>query len=610
EGVVGADYPAVELLADRARAAAPGFALDERNLADAVSICRRLDGMPLAIELAAARLRTMTPRQLADRLDDRFRLLTGGSRTALPRQQTLRAVVGWSWDLLDDEERALLRRMAVFAGGATLESIEEVCGGVPYSLVDKSLVRLSGEGRYSMLETIRAYALERLEESGEGEEYRRRHAVQLMELAERAEPELRTAAQLEWVARLTAERDDWTAALRWAESRGEVEVLLRLTASLTWFWWMCGYHLESMTWGTRAVALVGGQPPEGLVRAFAACRFAHGISQFAELATDKEAIARLWEEVDVLIEQGEREGPIHPLLRISRVVMAAVSGRDEEARALVAEYRAGDDPWLAASSLLLGPPAERDEQVLEQAVTAFRKLGDRWGLSEALMGLAFLRAARGEPAEELIAEAGTLTLDWVSPTERVSTLTQLAMLRIQAGDTDGARADLATARRDVGANTPAFSLIQLGLVEAELDEPDAAIARYEELLGMIDHPPRVPQFVAQVHSGYGRLLARRGDLDRGNEHHLIALDALGPTPDVPVYAVVLCGFALAALAGGDAERAALLFGASTGLDRTVEVLAGMEEARRALGQERFDEVCAAGAALTREEVYAMVGSSR
>ncbi|TMR26439.1 AfsR/SARP family transcriptional regulator, partial [Nonomuraea zeae] len=162
-------YPSVRLLLDRAAAASPRFTLDDTNVAAVVSLCRRLDGMPLAIELAAARLRTMTPQQLADRIGDRFELLTGGSRTALPRQQTLRAVVEWSWDLLDERERVLARRLAVFAGGATLEAVESVCGStadVLGALADKSLVQVSPAGRYSMLETIRAYAAERLEEAG------------------------------------------------------------------------------------------------------------------------------------------------------------------------------------------------------------------------------------------------------------------------------------------------------------------------------------------------------------------------------------------------------------------------------------------------------------
>jgi predicted ATPase/DNA-binding SARP family transcriptional activator len=189
-------YPSVRLFADRAAAVRPGFAVDDQTVAPVVRICRALDGMPLAIELAAARLRSMTPEQVATRLDDRFRLLTGGSRTALPRHQTLRAVVDWSWELLDEAERALLRRLAVFAGGATAEAAEQVCAGPVAAadvfdlltvLVDKSLVVAVGDGRprYRLLETIRAYGLERLAEAGEAEQVRRLHAEHFLALAER-----------------------------------------------------------------------------------------------------------------------------------------------------------------------------------------------------------------------------------------------------------------------------------------------------------------------------------------------------------------------------------------------------------------------------------------
>ncbi|MFI6601939.1 BTAD domain-containing putative transcriptional regulator [Nonomuraea sp. NPDC050536] len=613
-------YPAVRLLIDRAA----NFALDAGNTEAVVSLCRRLDGMPLAIELAAARLRTMTARQLADRLDDRFRLLTGGSRTALPRQQTLRAVVEWSWDLLDGQERTLARRLAVFAGGAGLESVEAVCDATPDvlgALVDKSLVQVAGVhdggGRYTMLETIRAYALERLSESGEEAEYRRRHAVHLMELAERAVPELRTATQLEWMERLTAERDNWAAALHWAHETGDVEISLRLCAALNWFWWMGGYHQESAAWATRAMELAGNRPPEGLVRAYVACRFAYGVSLFGELVSDKGAMERLAAEMEELVDAAEREGPVHPLLLISRVVMASASGQDEYATELVGRYLESDDPWLAACARMIGPPGGRSEEGLEQAAAAFRKLGDRWGLSEALLGLAFMRAARGAPTDDLIAEAGSLTFEWVSPMERISSLTRLASLRVQAGDLEGAGADLARCRSMADADTPVFALIQLGLAECQLSrvrgDLAGAVAGFEEMIGLLVDAPPVPQFVAAVHTGYGRILAELGDGGQALEQHRIALDKLGDNPDLPMLSAVLAGFALAEQAAGDAERAAVLFGASAAVepaDQAPDTLAGAESARQTLGSERFERLYGRGGAMTREEVYELIGSTR
>jgi predicted ATPase len=201
----------VQLFCDRA-AAVSSFVLDATTVGPAVRICRGLDGMPLAIELAAARLRALSVEQIADRLDDRFRLLTGGSRTALPRHQTLRAVVDWSWQLLDEPERRLARRFAVFSSGALLDAVERVCAGdggrqhvldLLTALVDKSLAATAydsslGEVRYWMLETVRAYGAERLAEADEEERIRRAHATYFRDLVERAEPRLRGSDQLRW----------------------------------------------------------------------------------------------------------------------------------------------------------------------------------------------------------------------------------------------------------------------------------------------------------------------------------------------------------------------------------------------------------------------------
>ncbi|MFD0747974.1 BTAD domain-containing putative transcriptional regulator [Phytohabitans flavus] len=271
---VGADdalaYPAVRLFADRAAAVRPGFTVTEA----AVRICRALDGMPLAIELAAARLRALAPDQVAGRLTDRFRLLNAGSRTALPRHQTLRAVIDWSWELLGEAERTLWRRLAVFSGGATLEAIEEVCGsrqsGVSAAgadpldqlaaLVDKSLVVADPDGRYRMLETIKAYGLERLAESGETHAARAAHARYFLRLARRADRELRGREQLEWLARLDADHDNLHAAARWAIAAGDARLAVAFAATLGWYWWMSGRRVEGAEAALDALALPGNVP--------------------------------------------------------------------------------------------------------------------------------------------------------------------------------------------------------------------------------------------------------------------------------------------------------------------------------------------------------------
>ncbi len=224
--------PAVQLLRDRAGAVRRDLATDARTLSSMARVCRALDGMPLAIELAAARSRTMSFDQLASRLDDRFRLLTGGSRTALPRHRTLRAVVDWSWELLTDAERMVLRRLAVFSGGASLEAAERVCAGdvveqeqvleLVTALTEKSLLLAEGDSapRYRMIGTIKEYAGHRLAEAGESDSVRRAHLGYFTELAETAEPHLRRAEQLDWLAVLEAEHDNLGAAMRGAIAAG------------------------------------------------------------------------------------------------------------------------------------------------------------------------------------------------------------------------------------------------------------------------------------------------------------------------------------------------------------------------------------------------------
>ncbi|MEU8777415.1 BTAD domain-containing putative transcriptional regulator [Streptomyces sp. NPDC048606] len=275
--------PAHRLFADRAAAARPGFTVAEDPAAVA-EICARLDGLPLAIELAAARLRLLTPRQIADRLDDRFRLLTGGARTLLPRQQTLRAVVDWSWDLLDAAERTALTRLSVFAGGCDLTAAEAVCADPSYevadvlgSLVDKSLVvaEPGPDGmRYRMLETIHEYASERHAahagvDPDDARAVTRRHRAHYLALAEEAEPKLRCAEQLPWIRRVETELDNLRSALHTAtelsgpDADPDTETAQRLVFALGWFWWLRNYRGEGAEWTARVLAACPPEPPEG-----------------------------------------------------------------------------------------------------------------------------------------------------------------------------------------------------------------------------------------------------------------------------------------------------------------------------------------------------------
>ncbi|MET9506820.1 BTAD domain-containing putative transcriptional regulator [Streptomyces sp. NPDC006622] len=263
------------LFTERAATVRPDAAAAPRDQEAVAEICRRLDGLPLAIELAAARLRLLTPRQIADRLDDRFRLLTSGSRTALPRQQTLRAVVDWSWDLLDEPERTVLRELSVFAGGWDLEAAETVCTGpvadLVGALVDKSLVvatpgaRDGGDGmRYRMLETIHEYATERAAATPEiRAAAERRHRAWVRALVERADPLLRSAEQLPWISRLETELDNIRVAIQRAISAGDEEEAAALCLAVGWFWWLRNYRHEGAAWTDRALrlgAVLDGHP--------------------------------------------------------------------------------------------------------------------------------------------------------------------------------------------------------------------------------------------------------------------------------------------------------------------------------------------------------------
>lgn len=261
------DESATRLFIERAAQVRPGFSPDPAELEVIAQICRRLDGIPLAIELAAARTRMMHPTRIAAGLDDRFRLLTGGGRTVMPRQQTLETSVAWSYDLLEHHEQAVLRRLSVFAGGFTLESAEAVCAGDsidPYAvlellsrLVDKSVVQVDlgeAEGRYRLLETIRLYAQQRLLESGEIDSTRNRHSMFFLSLAERAEPELAASDNAAWLTRLEQEHDNLRAALGWADATGAHETLLRLVTALALFWELRGHLGEGCRWFARALS--------------------------------------------------------------------------------------------------------------------------------------------------------------------------------------------------------------------------------------------------------------------------------------------------------------------------------------------------------------------
>jgi non-specific serine/threonine protein kinase len=443
-----ASYEAVRLLVQRGRAIRADFALTDRNATVLSQVVRRLDGIPLAIELAAARLRALTAEEVADRLDDRFRLLTSGSKLALPRQQTLRATVEWSYRLLSEAERTLFARLSVFAGGWTLDAAEAVDGrgddvlDLLTRLVDRSLVQVDQNGsvsRYRLLETLREYASERLREADEVEIIRERHAAHFVALTESAQPELRGRSQAEYFDRFEHEHDNFRAALRWSIERGAVETPLRLCNALALFWAVRGHRREGRDW--LEAALAGSSAASVGARATAtawmgflsfelaeADRAAACYEQSLELRAgvgDARGIARVLEQYgnlerlrgnvaraadllqrshDLRLEVGDSHGVAHALRGLGQLAWHMgdfVQAELLHTRAQQTFVEIGDVHDAAHELELLAETAhrrgdhQRSVELNSQAVDRFRELRDNDGMAEALNHLSVLAADAG-----------------------------------------------------------------------------------------------------------------------------------------------------------------------------------------------------------------------
>ena len=414
-------HAAVALFVERAQAVEPRFVLTPANAATIAEVCRRLDGLPLAIELAAARVKVLSPEALLARLTNRLRLLAGGPRDAPDRQRAMRDTVAWSHDLLSPEERALFRRLAVFSGGFTLEAAEAVgaAAGDPgvdalegvASLVDKNLLRreegAAGESRFGMLETVRDYALERLTDSGEADATHRAHAVHFLDLAEQADRRSLSAEESAWLARLDAELANLRAALAWALERGEAEptpdLPLRLAGALWLFWFMRGQVTEGREWLERALAGSRG-PSHPRAHALSAAGLFAWVQQDDERAEPLQAEAlAIWRNL------GDARGVVQALHFLALVAWRR--GDDERLAALAAEAlevlpdlrrRPGNEVrvgWvllIQAYAAQRRGDAERMRASLEEALAAFRGVGDAWGVAWCLGLLADLALQRGD----------------------------------------------------------------------------------------------------------------------------------------------------------------------------------------------------------------------
>ncbi|WEH18572.1 BTAD domain-containing putative transcriptional regulator [Streptomyces sp. VNUA24] len=401
---------ALRLLADRGAAARPGFTVDADPEA-AAEICRRLDGLPLAIELAAARLRMLTPRQIADRLDDRFRLLTSGSRTVLPRQQTLRAVVDWSWELLDEDERYVLRRLSVFAGGCDLAAAEAVCGPAALealgSLVDKSLVVAApsegsaagtgGEMRYRLLETVVEYAGERLDETGTRPAAERAHLTYYRELVRATDPLLRGAGQRAAIGLLELEYENIRTALRYAVAERDEQEALCLALSLCWYWQMRDLKSEARHWSAQVKEL-GPNPFTAPARP---------VPDLRERLVDQPPPM----SPAVLDEARRGVHLVHLACMDMELPAWQTAEAQEKLRVISATYRPGQPQtcrfpgfmWFYA--VLLTGDIDRLRAILDTNIDTCRSLGFTWELAQTLQLRANILANRSDWAGDALADA-------------------------------------------------------------------------------------------------------------------------------------------------------------------------------------------------------------
>jgi predicted ATPase/class 3 adenylate cyclase len=505
------EYEAIRLFVERARAVRPTFSLTEENGPAVVEICKRLDGLPLAIELAAARIKLLSPRALLDKLGNRLKILIGGARNLPERQRTLRNAIEWSYELLDEGEKLLFGRLGVFSGGATLEAIEAVCdveGDLPTdafdgasSLLDKSLLRQEegaiGELRFAMLETIHEFANVKLEESGKVEAVRRAHAEYFLALAEKAEPMLWGAEDAAWLDRLEREHGNMRAALSWAMEHEEASLALRVGGALWRFWYMEGYYGEGRRWLEAALG-----KDWGAAAAEARAKALEGVGWLASGQGDLDrAQAAAKEGLKLSTDVG-----------LGDVVTADLQNVLGEA---VARQR-GDYEWAA--------------ELLTESLALHRKAGDIRGVAWSLGNLANVSSDRGdyEQAKELYEEG------------------------------------LALSRKLDGAELLGAFLINLGyesLLEGEperanaLNEEAAELYRKRGLRDGLQH--------ALDNLGWATLL--QGDYERAETLHKQSLRVSEDLGDKLIASESLEGLACTAGAQGEAERSAILFGAAEGL---------------------------------------------
>lgn len=575
-----ARYSAVRLFTERAAAAAPGFVVGEGNAVAVAEICRRLDGIPLALELAATRVRTLGVHQLLHRLDDRFHLLSAGHRDAPARQRTLRAMIDWSWDLLGDAERAVLRRLAVHAEGCTLESAESVCSGsglpsatvldVLARLVDRSLVTVHhprlGEPRYRLLESVAAYCRDRLSEAGETEEFAGRHSRYYCELVEAVLPRLRDGEQRSWLERLDAETANLSAAMDTAARQEDAGLALRMVNALVWFWFLRGHHREAVRRLRQALAVPGGAE---LAEYPAAAAWLRGIEVLLGAPSDRLEVDRVTEVADPAIRA--RVGWFHGYVATTLGEME--TGEQLAEQALADAEVVGDD-WVVAAA-----HSDRSNQALARgdmtaahnaaqlSAAGFERLGDRWGRLQATFSLGTIAEIAGEypRAATLFWDGKNLAEDlglWTEVSYQLSWMGRIALL---TGDVR--RADELHQRARTLAAQQAFTPAEMYAV--------TGLALGARRRGDLETAERHVHTVFDWHLGTGQqaepslLLAElgfiaelRGDAEAAWSRHREAYASARRGGDPRAVALAMEGLAGASLLRGEPARSTHMLGAA------------------------------------------------
>jgi predicted ATPase/DNA-binding SARP family transcriptional activator len=572
----------VRLFVARAAATAPGFALTRDNAGAVAAICVRLDGLPLALELAATRVRTLGVHQLAARLDDRFHVLTAGRRDAPPRQRTLRAVIDWSWELLTPAEQVLLHRMAIHSGGCTLAAAEAVCAGSSDSaddvldllarLVDRSLVTAGDRDgvdgpRYRLLDSVAAYAMERLAESGELDQVRRAHVAYFTTFAEQAEPHLRGRGQRQWLRRLDAETGNLHAALDGAVRHGDAHAALRLANATAWYRYLRGRWDAARRALERALR-VDGPAPES-ARAMARVWLAGG-----DVLTRGAAEPMSGDEWTRCIEDPVRRARAEWFLGFARIGFGAEAGSDEPVARLLAVFADNADRWGTAAALTtrawhalersdLGAAADD----AERAVAIFGEVGDDWGRLQAVDVLGEVAQITGDhTGAARMHRQGLRIAEELGLSADVSyQLAQLGRTALLSGDYARADEFHERARRLAAEQSDRFDeqFAVLGLALAArrqglLERADEHLDGWLGWYGEIGWRPGVALLCAER----GFIAEARGDARRAMDLHRAGFAAAKDTGDPRALALALEGLAGALSLAGDARGAALVLGAA------------------------------------------------